>query len=129
MATSRYLAKLIGPVFLAIGIGMLVNAPAYRVMGDQFLQSTALIYLSGLLALPVGIAIVLAHNVWEASWRVLITILGWLALIGGAARIIVPQFVQHVGGAIFHLAAMPFIGGVALLVLGTVLAWFGFRTS
>jgi hypothetical protein len=129
MQRSHYLAKLIGPVFLAIGIGMLLNAPAYSVMGEQFLQSTPLIYLSGLLTLPVGIAIVLAHNVWVASWRVLITLLGWLALIGGAARIIVPQFVQQVGGAIFHVAALPFIGGLGVLVLGGVLAWFGYRNS
>jgi hypothetical protein len=30
MATSRYLAKLIGPIFVAIGIGMLVNGAFYR---------------------------------------------------------------------------------------------------
>ena len=129
MATSRYLAKLIGPLLLAVGVGMLVNAPLYRVMGAQFLHSVPLIYLSGLLALPVGIAIVLAHNVWEASWRVLITVFGWLAVIGGAVRIVVPQFVQHVGGAIMHLAALPFIGGLVVLVLGGVLAWFGYRQS
>jgi len=129
MATSRYLAKLMGPVFLAIGVGMLLNAQIYRVMGEQFLQSHALIYLSGLLALPVGIAIVLSHNVWEANWRVLITVFGWLAVIGGAVRIIVPQFVQHVGGAVMHLAALPFIGGVVVLVLGGVLAWFGYCKS
>lgn len=129
MATSRYLAKLIGPIFLAIGIGLLLNAPLYRVMGEQFLQSVPLIYLSGLLVLPVGIAIVLAHNVWAADWRVLITVFGWLAVIGGAVRIIVPQFVQHVGGAAMHLAALPFIGGIVVLALGGVLAWFGYRKS
>jgi hypothetical protein len=129
MATSRYLAKLIGPIFLAIGIGLLLNAPLYRVMGEQFLQSVPMIYLSGLLVLPVGIAIVLAHNVWAADWRVLITVFGWLAVIGGAVRIIVPQFVQHVGAAAMHLAALPFIGGIVVLALGGVLAWFGYRKS
>jgi hypothetical protein len=124
---SRYLAKLIGPLFLAIGIGMLVNAPVYRILGAQFLQSAALIYLTGILALPVGIAILLAHNVWAADWRVIITVLGWLAIIGGAVRIIVPQFVQHIGGAVLHLAALPFIGGVIVLVLGGVLSFFGYR--
>ena len=29
MATSIYLAKLMGPVFLAVGIGLLVNAKTY----------------------------------------------------------------------------------------------------
>jgi hypothetical protein len=123
---SRYLAKLIGPVFLAIGVGMLINAPIYRLLGGEFLQSTALIYLSGLLALPAGIAVLLAHNVWAADWRVIITVFGWLAVIGGAARIIVPQFVQYAGGAIFHLSMLPFFGGIVVLVLGATLSYFGY---
>jgi uncharacterized membrane protein len=126
-STSRYLARLIGPVFLAIGVGMLINAPIYRTMGEQFLSSYALIYLSGLLALPAGIAILLAHNVWAADWRLIITVLGWLAVIGGAVRIVLPQFVQYVGGAIFHLSMLPFIGGVVVFVLGGVLSFFGYR--
>ncbi|MGH6991326.1 MAG: hypothetical protein ACREE3_15620 [Stellaceae bacterium] len=127
MQRSIYLAKLIGPVFAAIGIGMLLNGQIYRGMGEQFLSSTALIYLSGLLALPVGIAIVLAHNIWAPDWRVLITLLGWLSMIGGVFRIVYPQLVQSLGGAIFHLAAVPAAGGTLLLVLGLALSFFGYR--
>jgi hypothetical protein len=129
MASSRYLAKLIGPVFLAIGIGMLLNAPLYRAMGEQFLGSYALIYLSGLLALPVGIAIVLAHNVWTADWRVIVTIFGWLAIIGGVVRIVFPQFVVSIGTAMFSSSALPFVAGIAMVVLGGLLAYFGYRSS
>ena len=51
MQRSIYLAKLIGPVFVVIGIGMLVNGAVYRAMASEFLHSHALIYLAGLLAL------------------------------------------------------------------------------
>ena len=71
MQTSVFLAKLIGPVFLAVGIGLITNAATYRKMADEFLASTALIYLSGLLTMTAGMAIVLTHNVWAADWRVL----------------------------------------------------------
>jgi hypothetical protein len=129
MQTSRYLAKLIGPVFLAIGLGVLLNAPLYRSMGEQFLASYALIYLSGLLALPVGIAIVLAHNVWARDWRAIITVLGWLGIIGGIVRIVFPQLVVSVGTTMFQQPAMPWIAGIGVLVLGGVLAFFGYRKS
>ena len=69
-AASYYLAKLIGPVFMAVGASMLLNAPMYGTLGQQFLASYAFIYLSGLIALPLGIAILLAHNVWAPDWRV-----------------------------------------------------------
>src|SRR5712692_4192960 len=96
MQTSIYLAKLIGPVFLAVGLGLLLNAATYRKLAEEFLASTALVYLSGVLLMTAGTALLLAHNVWTADWRVLITLLGWLAAIGGAARIIVPQGTQKI---------------------------------
>jgi hypothetical protein len=126
MQTSRYLAKLIGPVFVAIGIGMLVNAPHYRLMGEEFLHSYALIYLSGLLALPVGLAIVLAHNVWKSDWRVVITVLGWLAVIGGVIRIVAPQAVAVIGSAMFGSLLLPVIAGIVVLVIGGLLSFKGY---
>ena len=64
---------------LAVGIGIFVNGAIYRLLADEFLRSRALIYLSGLLLMTAGLAIVLTHNVWRADWPVIITILGWLA--------------------------------------------------
>ena len=127
MLASRYLARLIGPLFLAIGAGMLFNGPIYDAMAEQYLANYALIYLSGLMALTVGTAIVLAHNVWTANWRVIITLFGWLLVIGGATRIVFPQFIQRIGGTILHLAAVPAIGGTLVIVLGLVLGNFGYR--
>ena len=71
MIASRYLAKLIGPLFLVIGAGMLFNRQIYATMVEQYLSNYALIYLSGLFGLTVGIMVVLAHNVWTPNWRVI----------------------------------------------------------
>ena len=90
MANSIFLARLIGPIMLAVGIGVFVNGAVYRPLADEFLRSRALIYLSGLLLMTAGLAIVLTHNVWAPTGRCMITILGWLAAIGGAVRIICP---------------------------------------
>ena len=81
--TSRYLARLIGPVALAMGAYIVLNGAAFRIMVGQFLASYALIFLAGLITLTAGLAIVLVHNVWTRDWRVIITVFGWLAVIGG----------------------------------------------
>ena len=88
MQRSIYLARLIGPIFVVIGVGMLLNAPAFLAIARQFLASYALIYLAGLITLTAGIALVLAHNVWIGNWRLIITVLGWLGVIGGVFRIV-----------------------------------------
>ena len=78
MATSIFLARLIGPIALLAGLALVFNRTAYRAMTDEFLRSHALIVLAGVMTLAAGLAIVLTHNVWAADWRVVITILGWL---------------------------------------------------
>ena len=67
MATSRYLAKLSGPIFVTIGIGMLVNGRE-RDLITEALESHVLIYLSGVLSLLAGLAVVMAHNRWSGGW-------------------------------------------------------------
>ena len=97
MPTSIFLARLLAPVFLAVGIGALLNREGYRKLADEFLRSDALIYLSGLLIMTAGMAVILTHNVWAATGAVLITLLGWLTVIGGALRIVMPQRVETIG--------------------------------
>ena len=94
MQTSVFLARLIGPVMLVVGIAVFANQRAFRDMAEEFLASPALLFLSGLLIMPMGLAIVLAHNVWTADWRVLITLFGWLNAIGGAVRLAAPDTVE-----------------------------------
>jgi hypothetical protein len=127
MQRSIYLAKLIGPVFVAMGAGLLLNGAIFRALIEQFLQGYAFIYLSGVLIMPVGIALVLAHNVWTRDWRLIITVLGWLATIGGVIRITVPQLVQAIGTSMFSHAAVPMVAGIFVLALGAVLSYFGYQ--
>jgi hypothetical protein len=126
VATSIFLAKLIGPIFVAGAIGMFVNGATYRLLADEFLRSRALIYISGLLAMTAGLALVLTHNVWRADWPVIITVLGWLATIGGAFRIVAPQGTEKVGRAMLKQKHGLTIAGVIWLAVGAVLCFFGY---
>ena len=126
MTNSVFLARLIGPLMLAVGIGIFVNGAVYRTLADEFLRSRALIYLSGLLTMTAGLAIVLTHSVWRADWPVLITILGWLATIGGAARIVCPQGMERVGRAMLKSKPALPIAGAVWLALGAILCFFGY---
>jgi hypothetical protein len=126
MATSIYLAKLMGPVFLAVGLGLLFNAATYRKLAAEFVESSALIYLSGVLLMLGGVALVLAHNVWRLDWPLLITLLGWLGIIGGAGRIILPQGLQELRRDIVESGIALTIACVIWLAIGVVLCFFGY---
>ncbi len=127
---SIFLARLLGPIFLVIGVGLLVNRTSYRAMAEEVLKSRALIYLFGAIAFSAGLALVLTHNVWVWGWPVIITILGWLMLIRGTLRIVVPQQVGDLASKLMarspHLLT---VSGAIALVLGAVLAWMGYACA
>jgi hypothetical protein len=126
MQISVFLAQLIGPLFLVMGLGMLIDGEGYRGMAREFLASRALIYIAGLMAFLPGLAIVLLHNVWAFDWRLIITLLGWLSLIGGIFRLLLPSQVTAVGTAM--LARRNFLvgGSIAALALGAILTVIGY---
>ena len=126
MQTSHFLAQLIGPMLLVIGLGMLINRDGYRAMAKEFLASRGLIYIAGLLALVPGLAVVLTHNVWAADWRAIITLLGWLAVIGGAFRILFPQEVTRLGSRMIANPLHLTVGGAVTLILGAILSYYGY---
>ena len=126
MENSTFLAQLIGPVFVVMGAGMLVSPWNYRTTAEEFLRSRALIYIAGLMALVPGLAIVLTHNVWVSDWRLIITLLGWLGVVGGVFRLLVPQQVTAMGSMMLARPEWLRIPGAVVAALGLILAYFGF---
>ncbi len=126
MNTSIFLARLMGPVMLVAAAGLFTNATAYQAMAREFLRSPAMIYLSGLLTMSVGVAIVLTHNVWVANWPVLITLFGWAATVGGAFRIVLPDKVRSIGERMLDKPLAMRIGGAIWFLVGAVFCYFGY---
>jgi len=128
MATSIFLARLLGPLLLAVGAGILINPKPFHTMASEVVRSMTLVYLFGLFDFAAGLAIVLTHNVWAANWRVLITILGWLMLIRGAVRILAPEAIMGFAAKVIRNKQLIPISGVVTGVLGLVFCYFGYVT-
>jgi hypothetical protein len=126
MQTSVFLAKLLGPFFLIVGASVALNVRSFRAIADEFLRSPALVFLTGLMILPVGLAIVLTHNVWVANWPVLITILGWLTIVSGALRLLAPRQAMDMGRKLYAKPNVLYVSAGVWLVVGAVLCFFGY---
>ena len=128
MQNSIFLAKLIGPVMALTGISLLVNESAFRKMAQEFLRSPALIFFSGMLLMPAGLAVVLTHNVWALDWRIIVTLLGWIAVVSGAVRIFAPERAIKLGKKAIARKEYTTAAAAFWLVVGAVLCYFGFRS-
>jgi hypothetical protein len=120
-----------GPVMLVIGIGMaagmFVEGESYSSLMKEFIGSRALIFITGVLALLAGLIVVNAHNLWVPDWRVLITALGWLAIVRGVMNLVFPALVQTMGDRLMASHAGVVAGAAFMIVLGAILSIMGYE--
>jgi len=126
LATTILIAKLIGPILLVAAIAMMADARDLQRMAAEFLDSRALIYTTGVLAMLGGLAIVNNHNIWIADWPVIITVFGWAMIIGGAIRMALPSAVKSIGGRMMENPVIIRISGVVWFLIGAFLTFKGY---
>jgi hypothetical protein len=85
-----------------------------------------LIYFSGLLAFLGGVAILNGYHAWTADWRVIVTIFGWVLVIAGVLRIVVPALAAAAGIGLYSGSYAMAVVGVIVLVIGAFLSFRGY---
>jgi uncharacterized membrane protein HdeD (DUF308 family) len=120
MTNSMHIAKLLGPALVGITVTEWMNLDVFTAAaGPSFAPH---VYFNGTLLFIAGLALVRSHNVWTRRWPVLITLVGWFAILAGLARMIAPISAQQVGqsGSAVHASL------AALLAVGIVLTFKAF---
>ena len=126
VTTSEFIAGLIGPAFLAIAISILTNRAALNAMIGQIADNYAVVFLAGLLLLLAGLAIVRVHPDWGEGWTSLITAIGWLSVLGGLVRMMIPDQSAALARQFVDNRTAVTTGGVILLVLGAYMTAKGY---
>jgi hypothetical protein len=122
-----FIARIIGPLFVVLGIGVLVNERLYADMIGEAVLAPILIYLTGLLAFTAGVAMLNGYRAWTADWRVIITILGWIMVIAGVVRIVLPTVTAVMALSLYSGPAAMTVVGIIVLALGGYLSFEGYR--
>ncbi|MBU0578030.1 hypothetical protein KJ742_04570 [Patescibacteria group bacterium] len=125
MDTSIFIAKILGLSYIVVGLGLLFSSGYYKKLYEDMMKNTGIMYLGGIMALIVGYLMVTYHNFWVKDWTVIITVLGWLALLKGFFLLVLPEQMVKLTLSLFPKKNMNVWGGV-VLVLGLVLGYFGF---
>ena len=126
MPHSSYLARLIGPPLSVIGLAILIHPEIYVSAATESLKSPALLYFAAAIALTAGVALVLAHNLWVADWRVLITLIGWINILDSSLWLLLANTYVSMWAGLLTGNAIAHVGGAIVLALGVVLSYFGY---
>jgi hypothetical protein len=123
MKKSKKIAGLVGPMLIALILSenQIVQPHLYDA------QIPPVVYLSGSLFFLAGLLIIRAHNRWVAGWPVLVTMIGWLAILGGLGRMFAAGQYQYVA----QQATAVLVVEIGLLAAGIFLTYKAYsgRTS
>lgn len=86
-----FLAALIGPMYLIIGLSFLIQTKSWLQMAKNWTGDQLPIKLIMVFNILFGLAIIAKHNVWEWSPYAIVTITGWGAFLKGAANLLLPN--------------------------------------
>lgn len=119
--SSIIIARLLGPLMLVSAAAILLNRKGIQEAVSGAAKSPALVYISGVLTLVAGLAIVQFHNVFNGGPETLITVLGYLMLVGGAARMLVPDQLAAAARRAAQQRGMLEVSAVISAAIGIVL--------
>ena len=117
--------QLFSLVYLAIGIGMLINPSFYKKIFDDFCENAAMMYIGGIMAMVVGYLILAFHNAWTRDLHVIITVIGWLALIKGVLILIQPKMMVALSKAMLKDNLLK-IMAIVIILVGLAFSFLGF---
>ena len=124
--SDAHIFQLLGLVYAAAGIRGIIDKEAYRVIMKDSIESPALYYLFGLLALVLGFLLVVYHNEWSLSWSVIITIFGWIAFIEGILIIAFPALFLKLSEWMVKKEKFLRVYAFVALILGILFLVLGF---
>lgn len=116
------LAEIIGLYMIVIGLGGLASPQRWRAIMDDLNRSPGLVVALGFAVFAVGATLVLVHSVWTDPLSVIVSLIGYVALIEGATLLAVPGPLIRIGhwstGFIRTWALIALILGLLLFLAG-----------
>lgn len=126
VALSLFLAQIIGLFLVIVSLSSIVNRKVIIGAVEAISKNPAVLYVSGILALAFGLVVVIAHPIYVADWRIAITIIGWLAIFKGIARLFFTRQAAVLIGKICKRSELLYALQIVALIIGIYLAYVGF---
>lgn len=127
---TAFLSKLIGLYCLLVALSMLTNKEATVAAVNSLFHSPAVLLIGGLVALVIGLAMILGHNVWSGGApAIIVTLFGWAALIKGVIILFLPPQAATLYFAALHYQQFLYPYSALMIVLGAYLTYAGFKSS
>ncbi|MDO8551946.1 MAG: hypothetical protein Q7S01_00275 [bacterium] len=84
-------SKLLGTYLVVSGLFLVLRGKTFPNILKDFFDHPAIVYLTGVLLIVLSSLYLIENNVWDGTWRTVITIVAWAVFIKGIAYIFAPK--------------------------------------
>jgi uncharacterized membrane protein len=123
--TILTMAKISGLLCVLIGLSTM-NARAMSAVTAEMEQRQGFFWFVGFVAAVLGATMLAFYSQWTTHWPVLLTVLGWAAVLKGGAIMLFPRTLWNSVYGRLKVGPTIRISGVIALVLGIVLLYEGY---
>ena len=120
MAIELLIARGVGLAWLICGLSHLLNPAEWTGLLAPLRARTGGSFILAGLSLPLGLIIVLGHNVWVWGLPLIVTVVGWLMSLKGAIYLCFPHAHKRVMPPEARMVKAIRIAGGAMTALGVL---------
>jgi len=125
MNITLVLTEILGILFTVIGISMAVNRKTACAALQEITRDQGVLWLWGIMALIIGAVFVSLNNLWTSGLPLVVTIVGWIALVKGIFILFFPRAAVSLYRKCAKENIMVLCGFV-VLIIGLILLYQGF---
>ncbi len=119
---TLHLLVLIGLYELTAGIAGLTGRIDWREMTEEFVRSPSLSFVTGFMVFAIGGVMIMNHHHWTDLLAVIVSLVGWIALVEGIAMMIASRplliFFRPLIGSQRAISLFAAVFGIVLIALG-----------
>jgi len=119
------LLQFLGLIYLTAGIAMALKPDSAKAGIDSFLKSPGMNFLAGMLAIVMGGALVTLHHAWGNIYEIIVSAIGWGALIEGFLYLAFPKDLKALAAKFYKNQSYIRVCGLVALVIGALFMAMG----
>ena len=126
-ATTRFCARVVGPLMLITGAVVIARAGDMVMLIPGILGDGPLTFITGVFTLICGLVLIAAHHHWKSAAAIAISLLGVLTIVRGITLLFAPSLLTGLVHQVLNLGPGAIVAGIVALLIGawlTFVGWF-----
>jgi len=119
MDTITLVLKILAVYLVVSGLFLLIKGKTIPHLLRDFFDHPAAVYLTGIILVFLSSMYLIQYNIWDGTWRTIVTIFVWLVMSKGLVYIFVPHVLSEI--SIKKMRGFFGVYGVIAIIVGVYL--------